>query len=164
MRRHAVADTEGGGSKILRGVFVAIVIVALIILAAVFWRQGLDAMHTTWRYVVHRIPAQGGQRAAVLIYLVLAVLFGILFSRAGHFTAYGIAVALGALLWALFWEGFPLLGLRPSWTSSLGLKHLEPNKVILFAVLAAAIITVVFVPLELREKYLRRKHRLGESE
>jgi len=43
-----------------------------------------------------------------------------------------------------------------SWTSSLGLNHLGPNQVILWAVVGAAIITLVFVPLEIREKMKRR--------
>jgi hypothetical protein len=159
-----VADREGGGSKILRGIVAAVVIVVAIILLAAFWRQTLHAVEGIWHWTTARIPTQNGQRIAVLVYLILSVLLAIMFSRAGHFTAYGLAITLGPLLWALFWEGFPVLGLHSSWTSSLGLNHLSPGKVVLFGVISALVITLVFVPLEMREKYLMRKHRLGEDE
>ena len=87
----------------------------------------------------------------------IAAIMGVVFSRAGHFTAYGIVVALLPLLWFLFWEGFPLLGLAPTWTESMGLGHMAPGKVILFAVVADIIITVIFVPLEWREKIKRHR-------
>jgi hypothetical protein len=87
-----------------------------------------------------------------------------MFSQAGHFTAYGLAVVLGPLLWFLFWEGFPLLGLKPSWTGSMGLGHMTPGLVILWGVVGAAVITLVFVPLELREKFLKRKHQLADTD
>jgi len=47
-------------------------------------------------------------------------------------------------------EGFPLAGLHPSWVSSLGLAHLSPLIVITWAIIADVLITLVFVPLELR--------------
>jgi hypothetical protein len=159
-----VTEGEGGGSKILRGLVIALVIVAAIVLLAVFWRQVLDAIQWTSEYVWDRVPAQAGQKAAVIVYLILAVVLGIFFSKAGHFTAYGIAMGLGPLLWFLFWEGFPLLGLSPTWTDSMGLTHLGPSQVILFACVAAVVITLVFVPLELREKYLSRKHKLADDD
>jgi hypothetical protein len=113
-----------------------------------------------WGYVSDRFPAQTGQRVAIFLYLIVAVLLGITFSQAGHYTAYGIAMGLGPLLWLLFWEGFPPLGLSPSWAEDIGLDHLSANDVILWAVVADVVITLVFVPLELREKYLVRRHRL----
>ena len=159
-----MAEREGGGSKILRGLFIALIIVAAIVLLAVFWRQVLDALGWGWGYVWDRVPGQTGQKVAVVVYLILAGVLGIVFSKAGHFTAYGIAMGLGPLLWFLFWEGFPLLGLSPSWTASMGLDHLGPSQVVLFAGLAALVITLVFVPLELWEKYLTRKHRLADTD
>lgn len=158
-----VAEGEGGGTKVMRGLLIALAIVAAIVLLAVFWRQVLDGLEWTWDYLVNRFPSSTGQRTAVIVYLILAVLFGVLFSKAGHFTAYGVAMGLGPLLWFLFWEGFPLLGLDPTWKSSLGVEHMEPGAVILWAVVAAVIITLIFVPLELREKFQRRRHRLGGS-
>lgn len=146
----------GGGSKILRGFLIAVVIVAAIILIAVYWRQILDAGKSGGNYLGDRFPTQTGQQVAVVVYLIFAVLFGFLFSKAGHFTAYGLAMGLGPLLWALFWEGFPPLGLNPSWTNSLGLDHMGPSQVVLWAIVGAAIITLVFVPLEIREKMKRR--------
>jgi hypothetical protein len=159
-----VADGEGGGSKILRGLVIAIVLVAAIVLLAVFWRQVLDAGSWVGRYIGDHIPPTSGQKAATAVYLVIAVLLSILFSKAGHFTAYGIAMGLGPLLWFLFWEGFPLLGLHATWTGSMGLDHLAPGFVVLWAIIADVLITLVFVPLELRENWLRRKHRLGEED
>lgn len=156
-----MAEREGGGTKIVRGVLIAAVIVAVIILLAVFWKQALDALESIWSYVWNRVPTESGQRTAVIIYLILSVLFAIIFSKAGHFTAYGIAMGLGPLLWFLFWEGFPLLGLQPTWTASLGVSHLGPNQVILWAVVADLLITLIFVPLELWEKYRKRKRRLS---
>ena len=156
-----MAEGEGGGTKIVRGLLIALLIVAAIVLLAVFWRQVLDALESGWGYLMDHIPDQGAQQTAVVVYLILAGLLGILFSKAGHFTAYGIAMGLGPLLWFLFWEGFPLLGLQPTWKESLGVQHLGPSQVILWAVVGAAVITLIFVPLELWEKYRRRKHRLG---
>jgi hypothetical protein len=158
-----MAEREGGGSKILRGLLIAIVIVAAIVLLAVFWRQVLDTLSSAGTYVVDRFPGETGQAVAVVVYLILSVLLGILFSKAGHFTAYGVVMGLGPLLWFLFWEAFPPLGLSPSWTTSLDLAHLDPGRVILFAIVADILITLVFVPLELREKYKQRQHRLGED-
>jgi hypothetical protein len=160
-RRRTMTDSgagsrRSGGAKILRGFLIAVVIVAAIILLAVYWRQVLDALTNGWNYLGDHFPGQTGQKVAVIVYLLFAILFGFLFSKAGHFTAYGLAMGLGPLLWALFWEGFPPLGLNPSWTTSLGLNHLGPNQVILWAVVGAAIITLVFVPLEIREKMKRR--------
>ena len=73
-------------------------------------------------------------------------------------------MGLTPLLWALFWEGFPPLGLHPNWTGSLGLTHLAPIYVITWAIVADVLITLIFVPLELRENMQRRRHRLGEAE
>jgi hypothetical protein len=159
-----MAEREGGGSKILRGLLIAVVIVAAIVLLVVFWHQVLDAVQSATAYVWNRVPAEAGQQVAIIVYLILAIILGIAFSKAGHFTAYGVAMGLGPLLWFLFWEGFPLLGLSPTWTDSLGLSHLGPSEVILFACVADVIITLVFVPLELREKYLHRKHKLADSD
>jgi hypothetical protein len=159
-----MAEREGGGSKILRGLVIAVVIVAAIVLIAVFWRQVLDAGQSAGTYIVDRFPSETGQAVAVIVYLIISILLGILFSKAGHFTAYGVVMGLGPLLWFLFWEGFPPLGLSPTWTDSLDLSHLSPSRVILFAVVADVIITLVFVPLELREKYLRRKHSLADED
>lgn len=154
-----MVERESGGAKVLRGLVFAAVIVAAIVLVAVFWEQVADGARKVGETVADGFPAQGGQRAAVVVYLILSVLLGIAFSHAGHYTAYGIAMGLGPLLWFLFWEGFPPLGLQP-WAESAGLEHLAPGVVILWAVVADALITLVFVPLELREKYLRRKHAL----
>ncbi|HCT76951.1 MAG TPA: hypothetical protein DGT23_10250 [Micromonosporaceae bacterium] len=159
-----MAEGEGGGTKIMRGLLIAAVIVAAIILLAVYWRQAIDAAEAGWGFLTGRVPAEPGQKVAVILYLILAFVFGIFFSKAGHFTAYGVAMGLGPLLWFVFWEGFPLLGLNPTWKASLGVDHLPPSQVILWAVVGAAIITLVFVPLELWEKYRRRKHRLGDSD
>jgi hypothetical protein len=157
-----MADREGGGTKILRGLVTALVIVAALVLLVVFRSQVTDVGKSIGSYVWDHVPGPAGQKTAVVVYLIVAALVGILFSQAGHFTAYGIAMGLGPLLWFLFWEGFPLLGLKPSWTSSMGLGHLPPGQVIVWAVVAAAVITLVFVPLELREKFQRRKHQLAD--
>jgi hypothetical protein len=154
-----MAAREGGGTKVARGLVIAAVIVAAIVLLAVLWRPALDGLDATWQYVWDRVPAQAGQRTALVFYLILAMVLGVLFSKAGHFTAYGIVTGLGALLWFLFWEGFPPLGLSPSWATSIGLDHLAPGLVVLWACVATVLITVVFVPLELREKVSRRRRR-----
>lgn len=159
-----MAEGEGGGTKVVRGLLIALLIVAAIVLLAVFWRQVLDGLENTWGYLMDNIPAQTGQKTAVIVYLILAAVLGVLFSKAGHFTAYGIVMGLGPLLWFLFWEGFPLLGLQPTWKESLGVQHLPPADVILWAVVAAVVITLIFVPLELWEKYRSRKRRLGKVE
>jgi hypothetical protein len=159
-----MAEREGGGSKILRGLVIAVVIVAAIVLLAVFWRQVLDALQSAGTYVSDRFPTETGQAAAVVIYVILSIVLGVLFSKAGHFTAYGVVMGLGPLLWFLFWEGFPLLGLHATWTDSMGLSHLAPSRVILFAVVADIIITLVFVPLELREKFQHRRHELANDD
>ncbi len=159
-----MADGEGGGTKVLRGLLIAVLVVGVIVLAAVFWRQVGDALAAIWGFVVDHFPAQNEQRVAVAVYLVVAVLLGTAFSQAGHFTAYGIAMGLTPLLWALFWEGFPPLGLSPTWTQRLGVGHLAPGDVIIWAVVAAIVTTLVFAPLELREKYLRRKHQLADTD
>ncbi|GHJ45473.1 hypothetical protein Cs7R123_28150 [Catellatospora sp. TT07R-123] len=152
-----MAEREGGAVKVLRGLGIAVLIVAAIVLLAAYWRQALDLVVSIWQYLVDRIPDQGGQRTAVLVYIIAAVLLGILFSQAGHFTAYGIATGLVPLLWFLFWEGFPPVGLNPVWTSNLGVAHLSPSQVILWAVVATVVTTLVFVPLEYREKWTRRR-------
>lgn len=159
-----MANREGGGTKILRGLVIAISLVAALILLVVFWRQVLDGGKWLADYIRDHVPATAGGKTAVVVFLILAIVLGIFFSQAGHFTAYGIGVALGPLLWFLFWEGFPLLGLKPTWTNSLGVGHLPPGQVILWAVVAAAVITLIFVPLELREKFQRRKHQLADTD
>jgi hypothetical protein len=159
-----MAERDGGGTKFLRGLMTAALAVAAIVLVAVFWRQVLDGLGAAGDYVRDHVPGSSGQRAAVIVCLALALVLGVLFSKAGHFTAYGMALGLGPLLWVLFWEGFPPLGLHPRWTSRLGLAHLAPTEVALWAVAAAIVITLVFVPLELREKYLRRRHQLADTD
>jgi hypothetical protein len=54
--------TRSGGSKILRGFLFAVVIVAAIILLAVYWRQVLDALGAGWNYLGDHFPGQGGQK------------------------------------------------------------------------------------------------------
>ena len=79
--------------------------------------------------------------------------------------AYGIVVLLMPLLWVVFWEGFPPLGLK-AFSDSMGIDakdRLAPGDVILWAIIAAALITLVFVPLELREKFQKRRHRLAPT-
>jgi hypothetical protein len=155
-----MADAEGGGSKVFRGLIIAVVIVAAIVLLAVFYRQVGDALSSLGRYVQDHIPASTNGKATLVVYLILSVLFGVVFSKAGHFVAYGIVVLLMPLLWVLFWEGFPPLGLT-SFGESMGVGHLAPIDVIIWAIIAAVLITLVFVPLELREKYQKRRHRLA---
>lgn len=159
-----MAVREGGGTKVFRGLLIAVGVVAAIVLLAVLWRQLRDALIAAWNFVADHFPTETNQRTAVIVYLVLAVLAAVAFSKAGHFTAYGIATGLGSLLWFLFWEGFPPLGLSPKWTNSLNLNHMGPAGVTLWAVVAAVIITLVFVPLELREKYRRRRHQLADED
>jgi hypothetical protein len=156
-----MAGRESGGMKVLRGLGISLAIVVGIVLLAAFWRQALDGLVAIWSYLVDRIPDQGNQRTAILIYLGICILLGIIFSQAGHFTAYGIVMGLGPLLWFLFWEGFPPLGLNPTWTETLNLDHMSPSQVILWAVVADVVITLVFVPLELREKYRVRRRRMA---
>src|SRR5262249_4143200 len=122
----------------------------------VYWHQALNGVKAGGSYLGDHFPSQSGQRVAVVVYLIVAVIFGFIFSKAGHFMAYGIAMALGPLLWVLFWEGFPPLGLNPTWQASLGVDHLGVSQVVLWACVGAAIITLVFVPLEIREKMKRR--------
>jgi hypothetical protein len=155
-----MAEPEGGGSKILRGFLIAVIIVGAIIAVALFWRQILDGLESAFGYISDNFPTEPGQQIAVIVYLVLAGLLGLIFSKAGHFTAYGVAIGLGSLLWILFWKGFPAVGLEPSWAESAGLGALATGMVILWAVVAIGVITLLFVPLELREKYLRRKRTL----
>ena len=59
--------------------------------------------------------------------------------------------------------GFLGLGLT-SFGESMGVGHLAPVDVILWAVIAAVLITLVFVPLEIREKFQKRRHRLAPAE
>lgn len=159
-----MAEREGGGTKVFRGVFIAVGIIVVIVLLAVLWGQFRHGVAETWNYVIDHFPDNGNQRIAVITYLVLAVLGAILFSKAGHFTAYGIAIGLGTLLWVLFWEGFPPLGLHPNWTGNMGLGHLDPTRVILWAVVGFVVITIVFVPLELSEKGRRRRRSLSSDD
>lgn len=158
-----MAESEGGGSKVLRGLLIAAGLVVVIVLLAVFFGQFRDFLGSVWDYVADHFPNDTDQQITVIIYLILAALAAIAFSKAGHFTAYGIATGLGLLLWFLFWEGFPPIGLKPSWASQAGLAHMSATDVILWGVVGAVVITLVFVPLELREKVQRRSHRLGED-
>jgi hypothetical protein len=153
---------ERGVRNVLRGVLIAVGLVAAIVLAVAYWGRIRHAVAAAWDFVADNVPTDGHQRAAVLIYLVLAVIAAIVFSRAGHFTAYGVAVGLGSLLWFLFWEGFPPLKLSPTWTNQVGLQHLGRTGVILWAAVAVAVITVVFIPLEMREKVRRRRDLLPD--
>jgi hypothetical protein len=159
-----LAEAEGGGSKILRGLLTAVVVVALLVLVIVLRSQLASSGGAVGQFVADHVPPTTGQKIALIVYLIVAVLLSITFSNAGHFTAYGIAMGLGPLLWFLFWEGFPLLGLHPTWTDSLKLAHLAPIYVLTWAIVADVLITLVFVPLEIRENVLRRRHRLGEDE
>ncbi|MEU8074738.1 hypothetical protein AB0B31_04755 [Catellatospora citrea] len=152
-----MTQAEAGAFKILKGLGIAIVIVVSLVLIAVYWQPVLSTIVDIWNYLIDRIPSDGGQRTAVLIYMIAAVVMGVLFSQAGHFTAYGIAMGLVPLLWVLFWEGFPPLGLNPVWTDNMGVAHLRPSQVALWAVVAAVLTTLVFVPLEFREKWQRRR-------
>ncbi len=159
-----MAEREGGGSKILRGLLTAFIIVAVLVLAIVFRSQLASSGGAAGKFVADHIPPTFGQKVSVIIFLIIAALLSIAFSHAGHFTAYGIAMGLAPLLWFLFWEGFPILGLHPTWLGSLGVAHMSPIYVITWAVVADVLITLVFVPLELRENVQRRRHRLGEEE
>jgi hypothetical protein len=157
-----MADAEGGGSKVLRGLIIAVLIVAALVLLAVFYRQVGDALSSLGRYVQDHIPASTNGKATLVVYLIVSVLFGVIFSKAGHFVAYGIVVLLLPLLWVVFWEGFPPLGLQ-SFGQTMGVGHLAPVDVMLWAIIAGALITVVFVPLEIREKFQKRRHRLAPT-
>ena len=159
-----MAERESGGAKVIRGLLISALIVIAVVLVAVFWRQVISGAQVAFDYVSDRFPTEPGQQTAVIVYLVLAGILGVLFSKAGHFTAYGIAIGLGSLAWFLFWEGFPPIGLSPSWAESAGLGHLPPAQVILWAVVGAGIITVIFVPLELWEKFRRRKRSLSAEQ
>jgi len=156
-----MAVREGGGTKVARGLFIALAVVAAIVLLLVLWGPLRHAVAQSWNFVADHFPTETNQRIAVIIYLVLAAIAAVLFSKAGHFTAYGIATGLGTLLWLLFWEGFPPLGLSPKWTGQMGLDHLDRTRVALWAVVGALLITLIFVPLELREKYRRRRRQLS---
>jgi hypothetical protein len=152
-----VTRAEAGAFKILKGLGIAVLSVVALVLVAVYWEPVLNTVVDLWNYLIDRIPDDGGQRTAVLVYMIVAVIMGVLFSQAGHFTAYGIAMGLVPLLWVLFWEGFPPLGLHPVWASNMGVAHLSPSQVALWAVVAAVLTTLVFVPLEYREKFQRRR-------
>jgi hypothetical protein len=143
---------------------IALVVVVLIVLLAVFFGQFRDFLGSVWNYITDHFPSETDQKIAVIVYLILAGLAAIVFSQAGHFVAYGVATGLGTLLWFLFWEGFPPIGLKPSWAHQMGLGHMSPTLVILWGIIGAAVITLVFVPLEFREKFKRRAHSLGEAE
>ena len=153
---------EHGVRNILRGVLIAVAAVAAIVLLVAYWGPIRHGAARAWNFVSDNVPTDGHQRSAVVIYLVLAVIAAVIFSRAGHFTAYGVAVGLGSLLWFLFWEGFPPLKLSPTWTNQMGLHHLGRTPVILWAAVAVAVITVVFIPLEMREKVRRRRDLLPD--
>lgn len=158
-----MAGREHGARNVLRGVLFAVVVVVIIVLVAVYWGRIRHAVASTWDFVADNFPTDGNQRTAVIVYLVLAVIAAVVFSRAGHFMAYGLAIGLGSLLWFLFWEGFPPLKLSPSWTDHMGLQHLGRTPVILWAVVAVVVITLVFVPLETREKVRRRRDLLPDT-
>lgn len=158
-----MAGRQRGARNVLRGVLIAVCVVAGIVLVAVYWGRIRHAVASAWDFVADNFPSDGNQRTAVLVYLVLAVIAAVAFSRAGHFMAYGIAIGLGSLLWFLFWEGFPPLKLSPSWASQMGLHHLGRTPVILWAVVAVVVITLVFVPLEMREKVRRRRDLLPDT-
>src|SRR5262249_15137377 len=119
-------------------------------------RQVGDALSSLGHYVQDHIPASTNGKATLVVYLILSVLFGVVFSKAGHFVAYGIVVLLLPLLWVVYWEGFPPLGLK-SFGESMGVGPLAPVAVSLGAIRAAAPITLVFVPREIREKFQRRR-------
>lgn len=157
-----MTERESGGTKFVRGLVIALLVVAALVLIIVFRNQVWDGAKDAAKYVGDSFPAENGSKLAVVIYMVLAVLMGIIFSQAGHFTAYGIAMGITPLLWFLFWEGVPPVGLDPSWASQAGLTHMTVGNVILWAVVADVVITLVFFPLELREKYQARKHRLAD--
>lgn len=159
-----MTERESGGTKFVRGLVIALLAVAALVLLIVFRSQVWDGAQKASQYVADSFPAQSGSRLAIVIYLVLAVLLGIIFSQAGHFTAYGIAMGIAPLLWFLFWEGVPPVGLDPSWAHGAGLEHMSPGNVVLWAVLADIVITLVFFPLELREKFQARKHRLADTD
>jgi hypothetical protein len=158
-----MSQSASGGAKVFRGLVFAVVIVMAIVLVAVFWRQVLDSGKSLGEVVTDGFPEDNGQRVAVVVYLIVSILLGMGFSKAGHYTAYGLAVGLGPLLWFLFWEGFPPLGLKTSWAENAGLQHLDPWTVVLWAIVAEVVITLVFVPLEFREKFLRRKHSMDDD-
>jgi len=159
-----MTERESGGTKFVRGLVIALLAVAALVLLIVFRSQVWEGAQNASTFVADSFPGQTGSKLAVLIYLIVAVLLGILFSQAGHFTAYGIAMGITPLLWFLFWEGVPPVGLEPSWASSAGLDHMSVGNVVLWAVLADIVITLVFFPLELREKYQARKHRLADTD
>jgi hypothetical protein len=159
-----MTERESGGTKFVRGLVIALIVVAALVLVIVFRSQVWDGLKNGGNYVADSFPQQTGSKLAVVIYMVLAVLLGIIFSQAGHFTAYGIAMGIAPLLWFLFWEGVPPVGLDPSWAHSAGLEHMSVGNVVLWAILADAIITLVFFPLELREKVQERKHRLADTD
>jgi len=159
-----MTERESGGTKFVRGLVIALLVVAALVLIIVFRSQVWDGVKNAADYVSKSFPAENGSKLAVVIYMILAVLMGIIFSQAGHFTAYGIAMGITPLLWFLFWEGVPPIGLDPSWASQTGLTHMTVGNVILWAVLADIIITLVFFPLELREKFQERKHRLADTD
>jgi hypothetical protein len=157
-----MAGREGGVTKVVRGLLIAVVVVAVIVLVAVFWGRVRDGVVSGWDFVADHYPSDQNQRTAVIIYLVLAAIGAVVFSRAGHFMAYGIATGLGTLLWFLFWEGFHPLGLSPTWTGRLSLRHLNSASVVLWAAVAVVVITLVFVPLELAEKRRRGRDLLPD--
>jgi hypothetical protein len=159
-----MVERESGGAKFVRGLVIAVVVVAALVLLIVFRSQAWEGVKNAADYIGDSFPGQTGSKVAVLVYMVVAVLLGILFSQAGHFTAYGIAMGIAPLLWFLFWEGVPPVGLDPSWASSAGLEHMTAGNVVLWAVVADVVITLVFFPLELREKYQARKHRLADTD
>jgi hypothetical protein len=158
-----MAGREGGVTKVFRGLLIAVGVVAAIVLVAVFWSEFRDALVAGWSFLADHFPTETNLRTAVIVYLVLAAAAAVAFSKAGHFTAYGIATGLGSLLWFLFWEGFHPLGLSPTWTGRMGLRHMDSTSVVLWAVVAALVITLVFVPLELGEKRRKRRHWLEDA-
>ena len=64
---------EAGAFKILKGLGIAVLSVVALVLVAVYWEPVLDTIVATWNYLIDRIPTDGGQRTAVLVYLIAAV-------------------------------------------------------------------------------------------
>ena len=103
----------GGGSKIFRGVLIAVVTVGILVVAAAFWGDVVHGLKAIGNYVADHYPDEASQQASVIALLVFAVLISIIFSKAGHFTAYGVAMGL-VVLAAL--TGFGLAKLAPKAT------------------------------------------------
>ena len=64
-----MAEREGGGSKILRGLVTAVIIMAVLVLVIVLRQQLLDSGGAVGRFVAEHIPATAGQKVALIVYL-----------------------------------------------------------------------------------------------